>query len=360
MTAGIGHPLETQGSAGGDGPVRLDELDLAIVHALQIQPRAPWTLVGSVLEIDPVTAARRWARLCDTGAAWVDGYLSPAQEDMTWAQLEIAVNGARLTDVVRTLCEDAGILSLKQTSGSRDLVALVQAVDVDTLAEYVSERVCRVPGVHGARVHVITATPFEGSQWRLRSLNAAQREQLRLAAEPRPAPGTPVPAEPLRPVERRIAVALGTDGRMPLAALAREVDASVATTRRALGRLLASGRLALRCNLARPLTGWPVSAMYFASVPAEHLDATAAALRTLPELRLCTMTAGPHNLFLDVWLRTLHDVHALEAHISRELGPLRLRVVERSVILRTFKHVGRILDRHGHNVRSVPINTWTN
>ncbi|MBW3702759.1 transcriptional regulator, partial [Streptomyces griseus] len=32
-----------------------DELDLASVHALQIQPRVPWVRVGKVLEVDAVT-----------------------------------------------------------------------------------------------------------------------------------------------------------------------------------------------------------------------------------------------------------------------------------------------------------------
>ncbi|MER6142411.1 hypothetical protein ABT174_20585 [Streptomyces sparsogenes] len=59
--------------------------------------------------------------------------------------------------------------------------------------------------------------------------------------------------------------------------------------------------------------------MSFASVPAGHLDAAAASLRTLPELRLCTVTAGPHNPILDVWLRGIHDVHRLEAHLEQQL-----------------------------------------
>ncbi|MDT0322329.1 Lrp/AsnC family transcriptional regulator [Streptomyces millisiae] len=336
--------------------VGLDELDLAIVHALQVQPRAPWTLIGEVLEIDPVTAARRWARLRDSGAAWIDGYLSPAHDTLARAQLEITVDGSRLADVANTLSNDPAVLSLKQTSGTRELLAIVWARDLDWLAEYVTERVCRVPGVRTTRLHVITAAPFEGSQWRLRALSPAQVERLR-PAEPR-SRAAASPDEPLRPLERRIAVALGSDGRMPLAELATVVESSVATTRRGLARLLRDGLLSLRCNLARPLTGWPVSAVYFASVPAEHLEAAAAALRTLPELRLCTMTAGPHNLILDVWLRTLHDVHGLEAHLARELGHLRLRITDRAVVLRTYKHVGRVLDRRGHSVRAVPTDLW--
>lgn len=170
----------------------------------------------------------------------------------------------------------------------------------------------------------------------------------------RPEPARVPPPEPLREFDRRVARALGDDGRIPLADLAYAVGSSTATTRRSLRRLVDSGRLSLHCTLARPLTGWPVTAIYFASLPAEHLETASAALRTLPELRLCTVTAGPHNLILDVWLRTLHDVHALEAHLSRELGHLRLRITERAVVLRTYKHIGRILDRRGHSMRTVP------
>lgn len=344
MPAGSDHPQGAQGS------VTLDEMDLAIVHALQIQPRAPWTLVGEVLGIDPVTAARRWHRLQTSGAAWVDGYLSPAHAhgDVALAQLEIVLDGARIAEAARILAEDCEVLSLKQTSGSRDLIAIIQARDLDGLAEYVTERVCRAPGVRTTRLHVITAAPIEGSQWRLDSLTRAQQAQLQPEAQD-------VPAEPLRPVDWHVVAALGHDGRMPLPDLARAAGTSVATAGRSLRRLVLSGRLSLRCTLARPLTGWPVSAVYFASVPAEHLETTAAALRTLPELRLCSITAGPHNLILDVWLRTLHDVHALEAHLARELGHLQLRTTERAVVLRTYKHVGRLLDRRGYGVRAVPM-----
>jgi AsnC-type helix-turn-helix domain len=57
---------EPIGSAAGmQHSPTLDETDLAIVHALQFSPQASWTLVGSVLEISPVTASRRWERLAE-------------------------------------------------------------------------------------------------------------------------------------------------------------------------------------------------------------------------------------------------------------------------------------------------------
>ncbi|MFD3473588.1 Lrp/AsnC ligand binding domain-containing protein [Streptomyces sp. NPDC058695] len=91
----------------------------------------------------------------------------------------------------------------------------------------------------------------------------------------------------------------------------------------------------------------------FASVPGQHLEETSQVLAGLREVRSCALTGGPHNLVVDVWLRTLHDVHTFEAHVSRRLP--RLTVTDRSVVLRTVKHTGRLLDRDGHSVGGVPL-----
>jgi len=71
------------------------------------------------------------------------------------------------------------------------------------------------------------------------------------------------------------------------------------------------------------------------------------------EVRSCAITTGPHNLVIDVWLRDLHDVHAFEAHLSRRLP--RLTISDRSVVLRTVKHMGRLLDRDGRCMGVVPL-----
>lgn len=262
--------------------------------------------------------------------------------------MEIVTEAARSAEVGQLLAYDAETMSVKLTSGSRDILAIVWAYDLEGLVAYVSERIASLPGVRATRTHVITEAPFEGSRWRLRSLSAGQRARLT-------APENTVRGEVPQPLDRRIAVALGEDGRMPLAQLAERAEASVTTVGRRLRRLVNSGQFVLRCSLARPLTGWPVSVVYFASVPAEHLDAATASLRTLPELRLCVVTAGPHNLILDVWLRGVHDVHTLEAHLVQEMAQLGFRVGDRVVVLRTEKNVGRVLDRQGRSVKAVPM-----
>ena len=64
--------------------------------------------------------------------------------------------------------------------------------------------------------------------------------------------------------------------------------------------------------------------------------------------------AGPHNLILDVWLRGVHDVHRLEAHLEQEMAHLRFRR-RPGCVLRTEKNVGRVLDRRGYSVTAVPM-----
>ncbi|MFI6700200.1 Lrp/AsnC family transcriptional regulator [Streptomyces sp. NPDC050509] len=350
------------------GPRPLDELDRSVVQALQIHPRAPWTLVGEVLGVNPVTAARRWQRLERAGLAWVTAYgrLSDPRIVVTGV-VEIDTEPGFGEDVADALGIHPEVVNVKLTAGGRDLVATIQAGGLEALAHFTNELFRATPGVRATRTHVATAVPTEGSRWRLRSLDATQRARLERAL-PRTAPtrdtrdapgsathgpgahgaGTHVRDE----LDTRLAELLGADGRMSVPDLAKATGAGFTTVRRRLQTLLSSW-LWLRCDLARPLSGWPLSAVYFASVPAQHLDETVRLLSSVPEVRSCSITAGPHNVVLDVWLRTLADVHTFEAHLAQRLP--RLTVDDRSVVLRTTKHMGRLLDRDGACVGVVPL-----
>ncbi|WP_344586504.1 hypothetical protein [Actinomadura vinacea] len=70
-------------------------------------------------------------------------------------------------------------------------------------------------------------------------------------------------------------------------------------------------------------------------------------------MRACSLVAGPYNVIVDAWLRSTAEVHDLERKLSRAL-PAR-RIQDRSVVLRTVKLLGRVLDAEGRSVRSVPL-----
>src|SRR4051812_21841296 len=104
-----------------DPPV-LGEADLALVHALQIAPRAPWALVGRALGVNPVTAARRWARLVDDGLAWVTAYPGPLWAGQRCvAFVEVDCEPSRRLEVVGALVRDPRVVSLEHVSAGCDL-----------------------------------------------------------------------------------------------------------------------------------------------------------------------------------------------------------------------------------------------
>lgn len=143
---------------------------------------------------------------------------------------------------------------------------------------------------------------------------------------------------------------------MSLSELAETLDVSVNTASRRLNRLLESGRLVLRCDLARSLSGSPVAVTFFGSVAAEHLDSTAKELAKLPEIRQCLGLAGPQNLIATVWVSSLVDAQALEVRLAAALP--HLRIADGAVALRAVKLMGRLLDPDGRAIGFVPMNLW--
>ncbi|MDA3642946.1 Lrp/AsnC family transcriptional regulator [Saccharopolyspora indica] len=325
----------------------LDEVDLALVNALQINPRAPWSLIGGVLGIDPVTAARRWARLERTGLAWISAY-PPTTPAQATAFVELGCEPGRGVDVARELAADPQAMTIDVTAGGRDVLVTVSAPDPQALSSYLLERMSRVGHLQQVRSHPAVRIYTEASRWRLRALDHDQA--ARMAWDP----GTSG-LVPLTEQDWAIAVALAADGRAPVAALADAAGTSTSTVRRRMARMLASRQLRLRCELARTQSGWPVYAWFFARVPPAHLDDTARALARIPEVRAVTSAAGPHNLIIAVWQRSLADVQDLETHMSRRLP--HLDIVDRSIVVRPVKLVGRLLDERGHATGCVPLDT---
>jgi len=325
----------------------LDELDLAIVNALQIHPRAPWSLVGEVLEIDPVTAARRWRRMQSAGLAWVTGFLTNGFTSECGAVLEINSRPGQAAVVAETLAADPQAYGIKLMGGRRDLVVLVVARDLEALSHYLLERPGQLPGVVSTRSYLMVGDARPSSRWLLRNLQPSAR--ARLSQEAR---ADQLPPAPLREMDHALAGALAHDGRLSLAELAEEMGASLATARRRMKTLLGSGQLTLRCDMARELSGWPVTASFWARVPVDSLAEVNRELAVIPEVRVAFLTAGPQNLYLEAWLRTTSDVLRFEERLTARLP--RMSVDDRAITLRIVKHSGRILDTAGRCVGTVP------
>jgi DNA-binding Lrp family transcriptional regulator len=324
----------------------LDETDRALVNVLQVAPRASWTEVGAALAINPVTVARRWARLHDSGLARVTAYpnLAAWARHRCMAFVEVDCDPADREDVVARLAGVPRVASVTIASSGRDLYLTVLTPDLAAL----SATVLGLTGVRGTRTHLVTRLFTEGATWRLDALDSEQRAALHPKSRT---------AAVLPDTDRDLLLALSADGRRSVAEVAERTGTSTSTARRRLARTLRDGALSFRCETTQRVTGWPVSASFWARVPPHELQAVAAGLVGLPEIRMCAAVTGADNLVISLWLRSLADSQRFEEQLSTRFPTLA--VTDRTIELHAAKRMGCRLAPPGRISEVVPVDPWT-
>ncbi|MFI6016587.1 Lrp/AsnC family transcriptional regulator [Streptomyces sp. NPDC051287] len=335
-------------------PAFLSEDELALINALQLRPRASWTELGRVLDVDPVTVARRYDRLRGQGTAWVGFSPGPRLlEQICVAYVVIDCAPGTTARVAEVLGTHPHMVTIERTATGHDLLATVATRDLSALSRYTLDRLPHLPGITAVRSRVVTHMFTEGGHWRIAALAPAQRARLTpppVAADvaPRTAGATPV--------DRALITHLAQDGRISYQALARHLDVSLSTAKRRIEHLTRSGLLRFRCDFARPLGGWPVAVTFWAKVPPADLPHVGQSLIRLPETRNCAAVSGPENLVLQATLHSLADIVRLEGQLAT--AHPALDIADRVVTLRQDKLLGRLLDPHGRSVGVVPADLW--
>ncbi|MET9327456.1 Lrp/AsnC family transcriptional regulator [Tsukamurella sp. NPDC003166] len=328
-----------------------DELDLRLIHALQIAPRAPWVQLAKPLGLSAATAARRWERLVERGEAWICGYNSARGSD-GGAFIEIACEANRTDAVGDLIAASPQVLALDSLPGPTDLFATVAVEDISAFATFTAA-VRAVRGVRSVRGRLITGVYSNAARWRLDALDPAERTAVeRLVPIERSA--RPVVMDEL---DRRLVVHLGGDGRAAATDLANALGVSITTVRRRIDRLMDSSVLDVRCEVLPTVTGHAVSAVFWIRIPAPHVAAAAARLSVLPEVRLVAGVTGPENLLVTAWLRHAADIERFEADIVVQI-PTAI-VADRSVKLGIRKLTGRMIGADGRANDVVLMDSWS-
>ncbi|WP_115790209.1 Lrp/AsnC family transcriptional regulator [Arthrobacter silvisoli] len=320
-----------------------DERDLRLLHALQVRPRAPWATLAPAVGADPVTLARRWEQLQEQGLAWIGCYQGAGRGVVT-AFLEIECAPSSMAPVTEELAGDPEVLTIDLTAGGRDMVVTLVCRDDAELSRYVLDRLSTVEGIRSMRTHRSIQVVADAQVWRLRSLNAGEVKALeRAVAQPKELLSR-VPAE----IEDGLLRILRADARASVSRISGELGISQARARSALSTVLAQQRVVIRLEVARPYSGWPVYVWFFMRVPATQVGSVAGKLVGLDEVRLVTTTVGNYSLVVAVWLRRIEDITLLERHLGERL-PFA-EIVDRSIVLRTPKHLGIRLDASGRRI----------
>ncbi|MFD7445791.1 Lrp/AsnC family transcriptional regulator [Streptomyces sp. NPDC059909] len=327
---------------------------LALIHAMQLQPRASWTDLGRILRVDPVTVARRWGRLAERGEAWIGFSPGPRMiEQLCAAFVDIDCTAADAGAVARVLSAHPHVVNLERAASTHQLLATVATSDLAAMSRYTLDVLPAVPGVTVVRARIVTHIFTEGGRWRIGALAPAQRAQLTAQT----GAATVQPTRQVTSFDRALLAELAPDGRASHQALADALATSASTVKRRLDQLTRTGTLRFRCDFARPLGGWPVAATFWATVPPADLPDIGHSLIRLPDVRACLALSGPHNLVLQAYLRSVEDVLRFETQVAT--AHPRINIAERVITLRHYKHLGHLLDPYGRSVGVVPPDIWS-
>lgn len=338
-----------------DTPSRgtLDELDLALVNALQMAPRAPWAQLARPLGVDAATLSRRWARLRESGDAWVTCYAAPSQVTYgALALIEVSCRPQAREALAEQLARHPQAMSVELVAGSCDLLLTVATATMSLMSRYVLA-LGRIESVTATRTHLVQHVHRDGSEWRMDSLSRDQRRDL-TEAEDGAAQSTA--AATLTSEDRVLLLALAEDGRRSVTSIAAQLGRPESTVRRLLHSLLHGGRAVLRCDAAHLYAGWRSSATLWMSVPPAQLLAAGDELSRLRSTRMAASVSAEANLLSVVWLHALDDLARYEVQAAARVTSVR--VLNRAVNLRWTKRMGRLLGEDGRSTGCVPIDPW--
>ena len=104
----------------------LDEVDRALVHALQLDGRAPFTKIGDVLGVSAQTVARRYRRLRAEASLRVVGLPDPHRTGHTEWMVRLTATPHAAQDLAHQLARRADTAWIKLTSGGTEICVNLQ------------------------------------------------------------------------------------------------------------------------------------------------------------------------------------------------------------------------------------------
>jgi DNA-binding Lrp family transcriptional regulator len=308
---------------------RFDEFERKILHALQVDGRAPFSRIAGVLGVSEQTVARHYARLRSTKGVRVSGRTDPARvgEAAWFVRVRCAPNIART--IGQALARRPDTSWVKLTSGGTEIVTTVRASTAQDSQELLLEKLPRTPNVLGVAANCLLHTFFGGPEGPIRALSDDQIAELR---QPDPTPGPPIV---LDDHDRELLALLERDGRTDFSVLAKATGRPATTVRRRIAELRATGVLYFDVDYDYQRLDADSQTMLWLSVAPDQMLAAGTALAAHPEVSFAAATTGATNLYASV---LCPDAAALFTYLTTKVATLpSVQHMETAPVIQTLK-----------------------
>ncbi|MEV4313344.1 Lrp/AsnC family transcriptional regulator [Actinocrispum sp. NPDC049592] len=317
--------------------VALDDVDRGLLHALQIDGRAPLRTIAGVIGVSENTIARRYQRLRSAGVLRVVGVVNGARLGYTAWTIRLQCTPDAATGVAKALADRPDTSWVYLLSGGTEIACSTQARSTSERDALLLSKLPRTKRVTAVSAHSLLRAFRLPDQWPgLHWLNANQSAELR--PEP-PTPDTsPVTVDAS---DQALLDALSRDGRLGYAELAAVTNSSDSTVRRRMEHLRRAGVLGYLIDVPVGALGFHAEARLFMTVRPRAVVAVAETLAGCAEVSFVAVTTGPSNLIAAVACRDNADLYRfltekvsmLDAVLSMETAP----------VIRTVKRAGALL-----------------
>jgi DNA-binding Lrp family transcriptional regulator len=310
-------------------------LDRRIIHALYVDPRAPFNRLSEVLGPSEQTIARRYRRLFDQHVVRVVGQLdSQRLGQYDWAVRIRCAPGSAPT-VATKLAQHPDTSWVQLTSGGTEIFSLIHSRDGEQRTPLLLSQISVGRTVVDLEAYCLLHLFATGLSAPPGPSDLSGGEMTQLLTAARDRPSVDRPKATLADSDWPLVQALADDGRASYRQLAARTHWHETTARRRVEELIASGVLFFDLDLASDAFGIRSQALLWMSVAPTNLGEVGQALAARPEFPFVAATTGSTNL---VAALVCPDDRSLYEYLTGEMTALEgLTHIETAPVMQFVK-----------------------
>jgi DNA-binding Lrp family transcriptional regulator len=308
----ISHAHHLEGAAVMQG---LDGLDRKIIGALQVDGRASWRRIASVLGESFSTVTRRGNALLESGLVRIAAMDNVPRSVV----IQIRCPPARLQEIAETWRDDPDVIFVLVLSAPSSVVIEVRQRAERGPAQLLQE-LAQVEGVVDAAVSPVLRYHRTLGQWRPGVITAAEADEL----DHRTPMAMAVAPDDRSDEEQTVAGLLVEDGRLGAAEIGARIGVSESKARRLVASLIRRGSIDIRAVVAPSALGLGIETWMSVDAAAADVDRVAAGLSDQVSVRYAVTVAGERPLLVHA---AFADGEALAEFLASPLfaGEVRVR-----------------------------------